>query len=138
MAKLTVDGYMTRSPLTIGLEQPIAGALELMRAHNIRHLPVLSGGKLVGMVTERDLQLVGSLEGVDPRAMSVEQAMTPDPYAIAPHTSLEWVALEMAEHKYGSTVVVEKGKVVGVFTTVDALKALQELLGRSRRRRRAA
>ncbi|HZS42142.1 MAG TPA: CBS domain-containing protein [Polyangia bacterium] len=64
--------------------------------------------------------------------------MTPDPFTITPDSSLEWVALEMAEHKFGSVVVVEHNEVVGVLTTVDALRALQDLLGRSRRRRRHA
>lgn len=135
MDKLTVRGYMTPSPHTIGADQPLAVAHELMRAHHIRHLPVLSQGKLIGMVTERDLRLVESLPGVDATKVKVEEAMTPDPYAITPDCSLEWVAIEMAQHKLGSTVVVDHGKVVGVLTTVDALRALSELLGRSRRRK---
>ncbi len=126
---------MTPGPHTIGAEQTLATAARVFREHHIRHLPVLEGGRLVGMLTERDLQLVERIRGVDPNELTVDEAMTPDPYAIAPDTSLEWVALEMAEHKYGSTVVVDRGKVVGVLTTVDALRALQDTLARSRRRR---
>jgi acetoin utilization protein AcuB len=132
MDQLTVRAFMTAGPHTIGVEQSLVTAHELMRRHRIRHLPVLHGGKLVGIVTERDLQVVEGLPGVDPARVTVEQAMTPTPYTITPDTSLEWVVLEMAEHKYGSTVVVEDGRVVGVFTTVDALRALEDLLRRTR------
>jgi acetoin utilization protein AcuB len=137
MAKLTVRGYMTAAPHTIGADQTLTTAHRIMREHHIRHLPVLADGKLVGVVTEGDLRLIETLKDVDQEQVLVEEAMTPDPYTIAPETSLEWVALEMAQHKYGSVIVVEHGRVVGVFTTVDALRALQDLLGRARRRRRA-
>jgi acetoin utilization protein AcuB len=129
---LILAHYMSPAPHTIGAEQPLAVAHRMMREHAIRHLPVLAGGKLVGMVTERDLQLVEGLPGVDAERVTVEEAMSPDPFTIAPHSSLEWVAAEMAERKYGSTVVVDQGRVVGVFTTVDALRALQDLLARAR------
>lgn len=135
MSKLTVRGYMTRSPRTIGADQSLRAASEVMRAHGIRHLPVLAQGRLVGVLSQRDLDVVSAMKGVDPAVVTVEEAMTPEPFAISPESSLEWVALEMAQHKYGSTVVMEGPKVVGVFTTVDALRALQDLLRRSRRRR---
>ena len=61
-----VYSYMTPSPLTIGRDQTLATAHDLMRKHDIRHLPVLDGGVLVGIVTDRDLHLVESLAGTDP------------------------------------------------------------------------
>jgi acetoin utilization protein AcuB len=137
MKKLTVRKFMTPSPFTIGARQKLSVAHQMMRQHRIRHLPVLEGGKLVGMLTDRDMRLVETLRDVDPAEVDVDDAMTPEPYAIGPDTSLEWVAVEMAAKKYGSVVVVENGKVVGVFTTVDALHALTDLLAQSRRRRRA-
>jgi acetoin utilization protein AcuB len=134
MSKLIVRRFMTQAPHTIGVDQPLATAHELMRKHQIRHLPVLRGSKLVGMVTQRDLLFIENLSGVDPATVTVEDAMSEEPFCISPDTSLEWVAMEMAQHKYGSVVVLEHDKVVGVFTTIDALKALQELLRRARRR----
>lgn len=121
---LTIRDYMTESPHTIGAEQSLAKAHALMREHNIRHLPVLHGGKLSGMVTVRDLHLVETLKDVEPENVRVEEAMTPQPYVVAPEALLRDVALEMAEKKLGSAIVVEGKKVVGVFTTVDALRAL--------------
>ena len=116
--------YMTPSPLTVGRDQTLAIAHELMMKHRIRHLPVLDAGALVGIVTERDIRLVESMTGVDPNTTLVEDAMTPDPYVVTAGTPLREVAEEMVAHKYGCAVVMERGVVAGIFTTVDALRAL--------------
>jgi len=126
---LTIRDYMTESPHTIGSEQSLTKAHALMREHSIRHLPVLHGGKLAGMVTVRDLHLVETLKDVDPENVRVEEAMTTEPYVVAPSATLKEVVLEMADRKLGSAVVVDGKKVVGVFTTVDALRALAEAIG---------
>lgn len=124
----TVQKYMTMSPHSIGLEQTLAKAHAVMREHGIRHLPVLRAQKLMGLVTERDLRLVESLPDVDPTKVSVEEAMSPVVYAVEPDQPLDEVVATMAEHKYGSAVVMQNGKVVGIFTTVDVCRALAELL----------
>ena len=123
-----IRDYMTDSPHTIGSEQPLAKAHELMREHNIRHLPVLHGGKLAGMVTVRDLHLVETLQDVDPETVRVEEAMSTEPYVVSPTATLRDVAQEMADRKLGSAIVLDGQKVVGVFTTVDALRALVDAL----------
>jgi acetoin utilization protein AcuB len=129
MTKVTIERFMTRAPYTIGFQQTLAAAHRLMSDHGIRHLPVLESGKLVGMVSQRDLHLIETLRGVNPEEVEVNEAMTPTAYTVSPRSSLSKVASEMAEHKYGSAVVLEKDRVVGVFTTVDALRALFSLLG---------
>jgi acetoin utilization protein AcuB len=116
--------YMSQSPYTIGQEQPLSVAHDVMRRHNVRHLPVLEGGKLVGVLSQRDLHLIETLRDVDPATTTVDEAMTADVYITGPDAPLDEVATHMAEHKYGSAIVVERGKVVGLFTTVDALTAL--------------
>jgi acetoin utilization protein AcuB len=126
--ELTVAERMTRTPHLIGCEQSMTVAHELMRSNGIRHLPVLHAGKLVGLVSQRDLHFVESIRGVDPDEVRVEEAMTQDVYAVPPRTPLKEVVCEMAERKLGSAVVVEGTKVVGVFTTVDALDTLAGLL----------
>jgi len=125
---LTIADRMTKTPHSIGTEQSLSIAHEVMRSHDIRHLPVLHGGKLIGILSQRDLHLVESLRDVDANQVRVEEAMTQDVYAVEPKTPLKEVAFEMAARKLGSAVVVEGTKVVGVFTTVDALEALAELL----------
>jgi acetoin utilization protein AcuB len=127
---LTIADRMTRTPELIGMEQSLSQAHKIMRTFGIRHLPVLHGGKLVGVVSDRDLHVIESLRDVDPEEVRVEEAMTQDVYAVTPKTSLKEVVMEMAERKLGSAVVVEGREVVGVFTTVDALNTLAGILQR--------
>jgi acetoin utilization protein AcuB len=120
----TVLEFMTPSPYTIGDDQSLSRAHELMREHRIRHLPVLHGGKLVGVVSLGDLHLLETLGRFDLTGATVDEAMTPDPYVVTPDTPLQEVAAEMAEHKYGTAIVARGQRVVGIFTTTDALRAL--------------
>jgi acetoin utilization protein AcuB len=124
----TIQKYMTTSPHTVGSDQTLAYAHALLREHRIRHLPVLRGGELVGMLTERDLALIETLKDVDPQLIRVEDAMSGDVYRVKPESPLDEVVSEMASKKYGSAIVVQNDKVVGVFTTVDACAALAGLL----------
>ncbi len=124
----TIQKYMTTSPHTIGDDQPMSVAHRSMREHRIRHLPVLHDGKIVGLVSDRDLHLIETLQDVDPRQVEVSEAMTQDPYVVPPDAPLDQVVATMAEKKYGSAIVVQNGKVVGIFTTVDACRAFADLL----------
>jgi acetoin utilization protein AcuB len=99
-----------------------------MRDNKIRHLPVLSGGSLVGLVSIRDIHLIETLKDVDPNNVRVEDAMSQEVYVISPESQLDEVVEEMAAKKYGSAIVEQNGKVVGIFTVIDALLALSELL----------
>ena len=100
----------------------------MMRELHIRHLPVLEGGKVVGVLSDRDLYFIETLKDVDANKVSVEEAMTPLPYSVSPDAPLNGVVQEMAEHKYGSAIVMQNGKLVGVLTTTDVLRAFAELL----------
>ena len=133
MARHTVDRFMTANPVAISSDRTLAEAHRLMREKQIRHLPVVDDGRLVGLVSQRDLYLLETLQGVDPDEERVEEAMTAEPFTVAPDAALEDVATSMAEHKYGSAVVLDRGAVVGLFTTVDALRALATVLKRPRR-----
>lgn len=124
----SIQKYMSTSPHSIGRDQPLSRAHALMREHGIRHLPVLTGGKLVGMLTQRDLHLIESLKNVDPEEVLVEDAMSTTVYAVSTEAPLDEVVSTMAEHKYGSAVVMHNATVVGILTTVDVCKALAALL----------
>jgi len=124
----SVQKYMTTSPHTIGEDQPMALAHRMMREHHVRHLPVLRGAKIVGLVSDRDLNLVETLSEVDPHKVLVSEAMSQDPYVVSSDAALDEVVSTMAEKKYGSTVIVQHEKVVGIFTTVDACRAFADLL----------
>ena len=118
--------YMTPIPHTVGSEQTITFAQKLMQKYDIRHLPVLHGGELYGIVSDRDLGMVAGLNEVNPDHTTVEEAMTQEAYTVSKDTSLFAVLEEMLEHKYGSAVVVEGVKIIGIFTTHDSLKLLVE------------
>jgi acetoin utilization protein AcuB len=100
-----------------------------MRTLGIRHLPVLEGGRLAGVISQRDAYFVETLAGIDPTKVAVEEAMSVDVYAIPADTSLSEVATTMADHKYGCAVVTEGPHVVGIFTVVDALRAVVASVG---------
>jgi acetoin utilization protein AcuB len=124
----SIQKYMTTSPHSVGRDQPLLQAHALMNTHQIRHLPVLDGGVLIGLITDRDLHLIETLRDVDPKTVSVEDAMTTSVYSVSPNTPLDEVVDTMAEHKYGCAVVMQNAHVVGIFTTVDVCRAFGELL----------
>jgi len=125
-----VRQYMTPSPHTIGPTRPLAAARRMMQEHGIRHLPVLDGGRIVGLLSERDLFLVESLPNVNPTNVRVEEAMVQEVFIVEPDTPVGEVVERMIARKVGSAVVCDGDRVVGVFTTIDALGALHELLER--------
>ena len=122
----------SRKPIiSIALDASLTQAIELMQQHGIRHLPVLDGGQLVGILSERDLTESEALESTELNSLSVAEAMTPDPYAVPTSALLADVALTMAEQKYGCAVIVDAGgAVLDIFTTSDALRLLGEALPR--------
>lgn len=123
-----IQKFMTAMPHSIGRDIPINHAISLMREHRFRHLPVQDGGRLVGVLTDRDLKLASSFEGSD--ELLAEDVMTPDPYVVGPEAPLDQVAFAMAEHKYGCAIIEQgNGKVVGIFTATDGLRVLAETLG---------
>lgn len=124
----TIQKFMTTQPHSIGADQKMVTAHRMMREHRFRHLPVMTAGRLVGVLSDRDLNLIETLRDVDPNQVTVEEAMTATPYTVAPDAPLDEVVATMAEHKYGCAVVMQNGKLVGIFTTVDACRAFAELL----------
>ncbi len=124
----TVREFMTPFPHTIGIDQSLAKAEKMMLEHGVQHLPVLAGGKLVGILSDRDIKLVESFRDVDPEKTMVAEAFTPDPYVVSPNDFLAEVCREMEAHHYGSALVCEGEKLVGIFTWIDALRALNQVL----------
>jgi acetoin utilization protein AcuB len=124
IGRLTMKDVMTEQPITIGRTQSLAVAHEMMRENRCRHLPVLEHGDLVGVVTQRDLYFLETIAGVDLAKDKVDDAMSVDCYAVGPDAHLEHVAAEMSKHKYGCAVVIERDRVIGIFTATDALRVL--------------
>lgn len=121
--------YMTASPETIAADLTLAQARDRMFQLQARHLPVVENRELVGILSDRDLRLAESLNH-DLDATPVRQVMTQMTFTCGPEAHLHAVAAEMAEHRYGSAVVVDPehpGHVLGLFTTTDALTALARI-----------
>jgi acetoin utilization protein AcuB len=126
-----VSRYMTRQPWTTHRDVLLADAKELMRKDQIRHLPVLDGGTLVGIVSERDILRLERLEYLG-NHFTVEDAMVDDVYAADVEQPVDEVVEAMADNKYGAAVVLNRRYAVeGIFTTVDGMQVLADVLRRA-------
>lgn len=102
----------------------------MMHDHAIRHLPVVERGKLCGIVSQRDLTLFEA-GGANPEVAQVGAAMIDAPFTVTGDWPLDEVAEIMGEHKYGSVVVMGRDGIEGIFTAIDACKALASVLQRA-------
>ncbi len=139
---MRVKDVMSRDPITIDPEAPIATAVAVMRDKAIRHLPVVDdAGRLGGMISDRDLRdalfapaIAEHLSAVARRRLRVlgetvenlrvKAVMTWDAVTIAPDSSLAQAAAVMFEGRFSSLPVVDKGSLVGIVTERDVLRAL--------------
>ena len=120
----TLSKYMSTNPHSIGIDQTLSIAAEMMDKHRIRHLPVLENGKVVGILTDRDIKFAMGFQSFDAKKAKVSEIAKDEVYVTSPDSKLENVVAHMAERKLGSAVVVDNGKLVGIFTAVDGLAAL--------------
>lgn len=127
----TVRSYMTPNPHTVEAEQSLAHAQATLSEHNIRHLPVLRAGQLVGVIRQAELTLVERIHDFNPGLLPAEAVMCSDTYVVSPDTPIVEVARDMAFHKYSSAVVLEGAKVLGILTPVDVCRAFAELVAAS-------
>ncbi len=128
MSTKIVGDCMTPNPITIPSDLSLADAAERMYEHGIRHLPVMGGGHIVGLVSERDIALVMGIPGIDKNRVEVTEAMVSNPYIVAPDAALEDVVAIMHERKIGTAVVMEGGEMRGIFSVIDALAVLLFML----------
>jgi len=127
----SLKSVMTPFPWFIHIEDRLGRAAEVMAERDIRHLPVTQDGRLVGVLAERDLQLVmGSVASPEQRAgLTVRDACVLDAYVVETSEPLDRVLLTMARRHIGSALVVKNGKLAGIFTVTDACRCFAELLG---------
>ena len=126
-----VIAFMTPFPHSIDIDAPLVQARRMMREGHFRHLPVTSGGDIVGVVTDRDIKLLlgPDFGNPDERELKVHDAYIDKPCVVPAYTPVATVARTMAEHHIGSAIVTKKDKLVGIFTVTDACRALAEVLG---------
>ncbi len=119
----TVGHWMTAHPFTIAPEEPLTAACTRMQQHRVRGLPVVEDGKLLGIITDRDIRThLKYLESTTAR-----QSMTREPLTVAPTTSIWDAARILRERKVGALPVLEENRLVGIISTYDLLEALIEL-----------
>ena len=123
MIVMTVKDVMTRELVTISPTASCDEARSLMDAHRIRHLPVVEGGRLVGMVSDRDVRSA-SIDG--PRAIC--RVMTADPVTVGGSTRVEHAARLMLDARFGSLPVVDGGMLTGIVTYTDLLHAFVRVM----------
>jgi len=119
-----IQTVMTPMPHTVGLDQPVRVARAMLQEHQIRHLPVQEGGKLVGVVSERDLNLAMGMN----QSLKVLDVYVPEPFMVAPTAKLHDVVSRMAADRLGCALVVNHGKLVGIYTAVDACRDFSAVL----------
>ena len=126
--KILVEEFTTPSPIVVDPGDNVLHVKQQMRDHGIRHVPVVKGKSVVGILSDRDLRLIDGWFN-DLSTLRVDFVMTPDPYVVSPQTPLESVAFHMSKEKIGSAIVQSMDEdYLGIFTSTDALNALLELL----------
>lgn len=134
---MKVRDRMTTDVITVGVDEPIRRAWELVEEQKLRRFPVMKGDALVGIITDRDLRNATSSSVVLTEkkyhdflldTVRVESVMTAEPRTVSPDTDLKDAAQIILELKVGGLPVIEGGRLVGIITETDLIKTLVELL----------
>jgi acetoin utilization protein AcuB len=135
---MRIRDVMTKNPVTVDSETLVLDAQKIMKENNIRRLPIVDKGKLVGIVTQHDLleaspSLATSLSIHELNyllsKMKVKEIMKKNPVTITPDTPFEEALRIGQENKIGSFPVVDRGKLVGIATESDIVRFLTRALG---------
>lgn len=123
-----IKDFMTATSHAIGRDQNLKFAHDRMQQWGIHQVPVLDGGLLAGVINERDIALITAVAPQELESTLVEEAMMPEPYTVNTNDDISEVVAHMLQHKYATAVVMDHNKVVGLFTYLDALAVLSNLL----------
>lgn len=124
-----VEEFTTPDPITASEDMTIDDLRHLMEEHGIRHLPVVRGDTVVGVISDRDVRLALGLPVEEKSQVRAADIMAADPLAVSATTPLDEVAYAMSEKKVGSVIVKDEGGAfLGIFTATDALNALIEII----------
>ena len=127
--RVPVDEFTTPDPITVNEDTTIDDLRHLMEQHGIRHLPVVRGDTVVGVISDRDVRLVLGLTGAEKLQVRAADIMAADPLVVSSSAPLDEVAYAMSEKKVGSVIVNDEGgQFLGIFTVTDALNALIEIV----------
>jgi CBS domain-containing protein len=125
MKQGTVRDAMTASPTTVGAQETATDAARLMAAQDVGSLPVIDGGNLVGMVTDRDLVLHVLAKDVDPHKVTVASICSENPVVVRPEDSLDIALQRMAREQIRRLPVVEDRRLVGILAQADVSRTVE-------------
>lgn len=121
-----VNQVMSRLPAEIDRRESLAAAVERMREEGVRHLPVMDGTTLYGVLSPRDVTAAWVRDGEAAAEMPVGDVCTANPLTVPPTEAVRDVARRMVERGVTSAIVVDGTVLVGIFTSSDALALLAE------------
>jgi acetoin utilization protein AcuB len=124
---MNIESWMSRNLVTIGKDAGIRDALMVMKKYSIRHLPVVENGLFVGLVSSGDLKQVILASMLE--SLKVSDVMLQHPFTVERDTPLEKAAGVIFDKNIGCLPVIEEGRVVGILTVKDILKAFIEIMG---------
>jgi CBS domain-containing protein len=130
----TVRDWMTRDPVSVAPDYPVGRALALMERSGVRHLLVVDGDRLTGIVSNRDVRrLVAGDPPPASLAAPVSRIMSEGPVTVPPDASIAVAARLLLDERIGALPVRDGEGIIGIFTTADALDALLALVEGPRR-----
>jgi len=125
-----VGAVMTSFPYFVDSEDPVGRLEKMMDDRGIRHLPVQHKGKLVGIVSERDLhhRVPRSAPPEEKARLRARDVMVTEPYVVGFKAPLSEVVSQMAQRHIGSVIVTRKGKLAGIVSAMDVCRIFAEYL----------
>ena len=125
---MKVGNWMEKKLITIDMETTIQDAVSLMKKHSIRHLPVLEGKRLVGLVTDGDMRQIFVASLIE--ELAIDDVMIKDPITVTVDTEIEEAAKIIYYNKIGALPVIDDGnEILGIITVADIMAAFIELMG---------
>ena len=125
----TLKAAMTPFPYSVQFETTLTTVRKLIQDHNIHHIPVMNNDEIVGVITGRDVEEKEKMvSGDDEKSLEVLHVHMSKPYIVDINEPLENVLLTMGHKHIGATVITKHGKLVGVFTYIDACRYFGEYL----------
>ncbi len=136
---MIVSEVMVKNPITIKANESLKKAQELLVKHSIRHLPVVDGKELFGIITESDIRSAfmqkgkkdktGAISHPSPAKIKVSEYMTRNPMVVMPETHIEDAALLIYKNKIGALPVIKRNKLVGILSIIDILGLFVDMMG---------
>ena len=134
--RVPVSQIMTKNLVTLTTKDDLVKAEELFKKNNIRHIPVVSGSAIIGMLSYTDLMRISFADAIDEdehdvdtmvyNMFSIEQVMVKDVVSVSPTTTIKEVAQFLAEKEFHALPVVDEERLVGIVTTTDLINYLVE------------